>query len=170
MFNNKKSIIIICITIITILEAYLAYQVVNKYVGLYQIQVSIALIFQPMNYYNLLFKKHKNYVKLRITVLILISLILPIIIYFTLPSYTYIEGKILVEQYEKSGQNLEFIDVPKDEDTIPIVDNPTRLFVSNRAYYYVTKIDAENKYFIVNPISGKVHQISDSYWPEFNIN
>lgn len=160
-----KNVIIICITLISLLELYFAYEIANEYAGVYEIGIFIPLIFQPFYYYKVLFREQKPYSKWRIIVIGLISSILSLVIYFTLPNYTYNDGKQVVKEYVQSSGNPVFIDIPKNIDTVPIWNNPKRLFVSNRAYYYEIKSTVENKYFLVNPLTGEVDQLSNKYWP-----
>jgi len=163
--KNKrvKNIVITCITLVTLVELYFAYKIAKEYAGIYQIGIFMPLIFQPFCY-NALFREQKTYWKLRVIGIGLISLILPLCIYFTLPNYTYNEGKQIVERYVQSSGNPIFIDISKDKDTVPLVNNPKRLFVSNRAYYYGIKATDNNKYFMVNPLTGEVIQLSENFW------
>jgi hypothetical protein len=167
LFNDKKAItiniIIICITLISLIELYFAYRIFKDYEGIYQVQIFIPLAFQSFLYKEL-FKNHKTHFKLRIILTVLISLVLPLLIYFTLPTYTYSGGKQIIKQYVKSNENIVFTDITYGENSVPIVNNPKRLFVDNRAYYYEIKSTGGNKYFMVNPITGKVTQLSESYW------
>lgn len=117
-----------------------------------------------MGYFRLLFREQKTYPKARIVVFALVSVILPLVIYATLPSYTYDEGKKLVEQEVQSTEKIIFVDISKDSDTMLIYNNPKRLFVKDRAYCYEIKAIGENKYFLVNPIDGQVNQLSEKYW------
>jgi hypothetical protein len=163
IFKDKKivNIIIICITLLSLLELYFAYRVSNEYAGIYQVGIFSPVIFQPFSY-NALLRKQMSYFKLRIVGIALISLILPSIIYFTLPNYTYNEGKEMVERYVQPSENIEFIDICKDKDTVHLADNLKRLFVSNKAYYYEIKSNVDNKYFMVNPITGVAIQLSET--------
>ena len=165
MFKDKKikNTIIICIALITLLELYFAYKISKDYAGVYQIGIFTPLIFQPL-YYKSLFSGQRTYPRLRIIGAVLISFILPLIIYFNLPNYTYYEGKQIVERYVHSSGKLIFIDISNDKDTVPVVNNPKRLFVSNREYYYGIKSTVDNKYFMVNPLTGKVVQLSKDFW------
>ena len=162
VFKDKrlKNIIITCITLLTLLELYFAYKVANEYAGVYRVRAFFPFIFQPFAYYALL-SKQVSYFKLRIAGIVLLSIFLPAIIYFTLPSYTYNEGKQMVEQYFKPSVNIEFVDISKDKATLPLADDFNRLFVFNKAYYYEVKSTTDNEYFMVNPITGEVVQLSE---------
>lgn len=165
IFKDKKlkNIIIICITLISLLELYFAYKVAREYAGIYQIGLFTPLIFQPL-FYKVLFREQKTYLKLRVIGIGLISFILPLIIYSTLPNFTYYEGKQIVKRYVQPSGNLAFIDISKDRDTVPLINSPGRLFVSHRAYYYGIESTLNNKYFMVNPLTGEVTQLSEDYW------
>ena len=153
----------IIIYLVSLVELYLAYKVASEYAGVYEIRIFIPLIFQPF-FYNALFREDKTYLKFKIIGIGLLSFILPLTIYFTLPNYTYNEGKQMVERYVRASKNTVFIDISSERDTIPLTNNPKRLFISNRAYYYAIKSTVDNKYFMVNPITGKVMQLSEDYW------
>ena len=47
---------------------------------------------------------------------------------------------------------------------MPLINNPKHLFISSRVYYYGIKSTVDNKYFMVNPLTGKVMQLSEDYW------
>jgi hypothetical protein len=166
IFKDKrvKSIIVFCITLISLLELYFAYRILAEYRGIYEgWGFFIPFIYQP--FWGIrLFKKELAYYKFRMLGIGLIAFACPFIIYFTLPNYTYNEGKYFVEQYVQSSGNYEFIEFSREKDTIPVVDNPQRLFVSNRAYYYGIKSIVNNTYFMVNPLTGKVVQLAENYW------
>ncbi|GCD11059.1 hypothetical protein [Clostridium tagluense] len=165
IFKDKKTkdIIFICMTLISLLEWYFAYKIANKYAGIYNIGIFILFLGQPI-YYKALFKNQNAYLKLKIIAMGLILFISPLIIYYTLPKYTYNEGKQIVQRYVHSSRNTVFIDISKEKDTVPLVNNPEQLFVSNRAYYYEIKSTIGNKYFMVNPLTGKVVQMPKDYW------
>lgn len=126
--------------------------------------IFLPLMFQP-DVYKTLFTKEKAHYKLRIVIAVLISFILPITIYFTLPSYTYIEGKMKVEQYFGQNKNISFYFYSMGKNSIPLSNNPKQLFVSNRAYYYgVTSEEGNEYFFIVNPLTGELIQLSKRFW------
>ncbi|WP_461206023.1 hypothetical protein [Clostridium sp. DL1XJH146] len=163
IFKSKKGIMI-CITLITLVEMYFAYKVAAVYAGVYQIGIFIPFIFQPFGYFRFLFGEEKTYPKAKILVLALVSIMLPVVIYSTLPSYTYDDGKQLIEESVQSSEEIVFLDTSKDHATIVISNNPKQLFVSDRAYYYEIKAIEQNEYFMVNPIDGQVGQLSENYW------
>ena len=67
----------------------------------------------------------------------------------------------MVKQYLQPSENIEFADVSKDKDTLPLADDFKRLFVSNKAYYYEIKSTTNNAHFMVNPITGEAVQLSE---------
>lgn len=162
--KNAKNFIFAVIFLITAVEAYFGYKAYIDYVGIYQVGIFLPLMFQP-DAYKTLFIKEKAFHKLRIVIAVLISFILPIIIYFTLPSYTYIEGKMKVEQYFGQNKNISFNYYSMGKNSIPLSNNPKQLFVSNRAYYYEVASEDGNKYFfIVSPLTGELIQLSKRFW------
>lgn len=166
IFKNKKinNIIIICITLLSLLELYFIYKITMDYRGIYKVSIFFsAFISQSFSYIRLL-KKEIPYPNFRFIIIVLLSLFLPLMTYFTLPNYTYNEGKQIVQRYLQSSGNPIFIDFPKNKDTVPLANNSERLFVSNRAYCYGIKSTINNKYFMVNPLTGKLVQLSEYYW------
>ncbi|SHH76547.1 hypothetical protein [Clostridium grantii] len=162
--NKKiKNIVLLIIVLISLLELYFSYKVAKEYAGIYEIGIFLPFIIQPFIYYKLLFKVQKTYFKSRFTVVLLISFTLPLTIFFTLPNFTYNEGKQLIEEYAHSDGHLVFRDISKDEDTKAICNNPSRLFVSDRAYYYEIQLNGKNEFFLVNPLTGRVEQLLDKY-------
>lgn len=161
--SNKKKIIIIAIILITLFEIYFAYIIFNDYRGIYQVSIFIPLLLQLFLYYRLIIQDI-TYVKTRFIILAIISFIIPLTIYFTLPNYTYDKGKQVVKEYLKGTPNTIFVEFSFNKDTIPLVNNRKEIFVSNRAYYYEIISEEEKKYFIVNPLTGEATQLSESYW------
>jgi len=93
-----------------------------------------------------------------------IAICLPLTIYLTLPRYIYDEGQKFVTLKMESSKNEVFIDHPFAESTVPVYGNPKQLFILNKAYYYKIISKEEIKYFIVNPITGYVRQVSQDFW------
>jgi len=160
--KRSKNILFIGITVITLLEIYFGYTVIKSYKGIYQVQIFIPLILQPFVYKRVL-SKELSYFKLRIITLGFISFLLPIMIYFTLPNYTYNSGKDIVKKH--LNQEISFKVYSISESSIPVTNNPKQLFVSNKEYYYEIT-SAENKhYFItVNPLTGELQKLTEAYW------
>jgi len=130
--------------------------------GIYQVQIFLPLILQPF-VYKRIFSKELSYFKLRIITLGLISFLLPIMIYFTLPNYTYNSGKDIVKKH--LNHEISFKDYSFSESSIPITNNPKQLFISNREYYYeITSADNKNYFITVNPLTGELHKLTEAYW------
>lgn len=164
MFTKKiKMWLISGITIITLIELYFSYKVLKDYRGIYPINLSLLFLLQPIYYWRL-FNKKLSYFKTRLIGMGVISIILPLVIYFTLPNYTYQEGQQLVIQNIDPSENVKFIDLPSGRDTIPVINDTTPFSKSKRAYYYVISSTEGEKYFAVLPQTGKVTQLKEKYW------
>ncbi|MDD4844108.1 MAG: hypothetical protein PHU31_07230 [Anaerotignum sp.] len=163
---KTKYFLIICISLLSLLELYWGFQVGKAYRGSYFVAIFIPFIIQPYWYYIALFRNQKDYLKIRIISIVLISFILPLIIYYTIPNYTYNDGKRFIEQYMNLDRKADFISYSYGESTIPVLNCEKSLLGSNREYYYGVKLDKENKYVTVNAVSGKVTQLSEGYWDE----
>lgn len=168
LLDNKKAKIFlaICIFVLSLLELCWGVQVSREYRGSYCVAIFIPFIAQPYWYYKLLFRKQQNYYKIRIVAIVLISIILPLTIYYTIPNYTYNDGKCFIEQHMNLDREVVFIDYSYSESTIPVLNGKKTLLGSNREYYYGIKLGKKNKYFIVNAVSGKVTQLAEEYWDE----
>ncbi|WP_304507804.1 hypothetical protein [Anaerotignum sp.] len=166
---KTKILLLICISTISLLELYWGFQVGTEYRGTYSVAIFIPFIIQPCWYYMVLFRKHRDYskiTKIKIISIVLISFILPLIIYYTIPNYTYNDGKRFVEQYMNLDRKAEFINYSYSESTVPVLNCEKSLLGCSRKYYYGIKLDKENKYVTVNAVSGKVTQLSEGYWGE----
>jgi hypothetical protein len=165
IFNTKKSkrIITILIILITLLEMYFAYWVLYHYRGIYQVSIFIPFLLQLI-WYRSLSKPENGHRKFKKNSAIVISISLPWLIYFTLPNYTYDEGKRIIINHLEENENLMFSQYPFGQDTIPVINNPKGIFMLNRAYYYKITLPEGDKYFMVCPITGELRQLSDKYW------
>lgn len=161
--KNIERYIIIGIILITLLEMCFAYKVLKHYRGVYRVTIFSPLLMQPF-WYRRLFRKEMSYYKTRVVMISLISVLLPMIIYATLPNYTYDKGKQIVKEHLNESKNIIFVDLAFGKNTILIFNNPKQLFISNRAYYYKIISTEGNKYFMIDPIDGELTQLSESYW------
>lgn len=165
IFNTKKSenIITILIVLVTLLEMYFAYWVFYHYRGIYQVSIFIPFLLQPIWYRSML-KPENGHHKFRKIPAVIISIFLPLAIYFTLPNYTYDEGKLIIINHLEQNENPMFSYYPFGHDTIPVINNPKGIFMFNRAYYYKITLPEGDKYFMVCPITGELQQLSEKYW------
>jgi hypothetical protein len=165
IFNNKKikAIIIVFVTLVTLVEVYFAYKITQDCKGIYQVQIFVPLVLQPL-YVSRLLKKERAYFKLRILALLLCSVLLPLVIYSTLPNYTYIEGKEIIHKFIGQDNSHNFTEVSFAKSTVPVIDNTKQVFVSDREYYYEVTSKEGSIYFMVNPVTGKVMKLEKSYW------
>ncbi|MDF2883561.1 MAG: hypothetical protein K0R54_4118 [Clostridiaceae bacterium] len=155
--------ITILISLISLLELYFGYMVYKSYKGVYDITIFLPIVFQPL-WYKSLFKEKKSNYKIKIIKVCIISICLPLTIYFTLPKYTYDEGKMFVQQYLEPSKNISFADSPFGKCTIPVSNKSKKLFIFNKVYYYNIISTEGTKYFIVDPITGKLSQMSQDFW------
>jgi hypothetical protein len=165
IFSNKKvkATIMVFVTLVTLVEVYFAYKITQDCKGIYQVQIFIPLVLQPL-YVNRLLKKERAYFKLRILSLLLCSVLLPLVIYSTLPNYTYIEGKEIVQKFIGQDNSHSFTEVSFEKSTVPVIDNPKQAFLSDREYYYEVISKEGSIYFMVNPVTGRIMKLEKSYW------
>ncbi len=164
--KKTKWIIIIFITLITVLEIYFVFKIRKTYKGVYRIAIFVPfIIFQPFLCEKFLKRQKQilNY-KTRIIIMCTIVICLPLTIYLTLPRYTYGEGKQIVKQKMEPSKKEALVDYPFDQCTIDVGNNPKQIFVLNKEYYYKISSTEGNKYYIVNPLTGKVDQLAQDFW------
>jgi hypothetical protein len=162
--NKKiKFVIVILITVISLIEIYFGFKIYNEYKGVYQTEIFFIFILQPYLYIVLLNKQIK-YLKARSVLVVGVSIILPFIICFSLPKYTYDEGKLIVKNKIKTGINITYTKQPIYKYSVPIVENNKNLLIRNREYYYKIKVNSAINYYIVSPITGKITKLSECYW------
>ncbi|NLC33558.1 MAG: hypothetical protein GX781_09735 [Clostridiales bacterium] len=162
--KQLKNMVILGVVLITLLELYYAYKITIEYKGIYHIaRFAILSLFQPFLYANLLGKEIINF-KIKITILISISILLPLLVYSTLPNYTYDEGKGIVSQSLKENKDAIFAELSFNDKKIPVMNNPKQIFVADRVYYYKIISDNIEEYFIVNPLTGETNQLLEDYW------
>lgn len=162
MKNTKiKRILIGCsvfilLVLISLLELYLAHRIRILYVDVYKIySVSLVLI-QPL-FCVLFYREKVKHLNLKISVLILYLIMIPLITYITLPHYTYYEGKQQVTNYINSYETFEFADISPKRVAVP-AENPKKFI--DEIYYYVVTMNGTNRYFVVDPRYGEVHEWS----------
>lgn len=166
MIKNKKikSIMNFCIFLISIAELYFIYKINKEFKGTYEILIFLPLIIiQPFIFRSLL-SRGDTISKVRIFLTILIYISIPVIIYFTLPKYTYNDGKDKIEESFKPDEKFEFIHNAPGQYTVPVIENAKQIFMKDREYYYIIEFTNETKYFIVNPITGESIELEERYW------
>lgn len=140
--------------LITIIELLLCVCILLSYNGIYKIEIfAIIIIVLPIVY---IYSNKGNHIKKKIIkiIILVIVIILPLIIVFTLPQYTYNNGQ---NKIKKEIGNITFIKLKNKEKSIYFDNNTNRLFIRNRVYFYKTK---EEGNFIVNPINGDIKKIT----------
>lgn len=111
--------------------------------------------------------KEVSYFKIKIVLTSLFVVAVPLIVLFTLASYTYNDGQRLVMQHLDQGDISSFVELQPSEKTIPVIsDSKYWLSRDRRVYYYKTTTADGNKYYFVDPKSGNVVQLKEDYWGE----
>ncbi|WP_425448838.1 hypothetical protein [Dethiothermospora halolimnae] len=164
IFANEKGkkIIAITITLVSILElAYFSNKSFKDYRKVYDIGFLALFIVQPIAFISL-YNGKKSYLKIRMISFILLMLIIPTVIYISLPNYTYSEGKEIVKNEFERMDDIVFINKSIDKSTVPVKDSGS-LFV-DRSYYYEIKYEGNNIYYIVDPLKGRAIELEEKYW------
>lgn len=160
--NSLKNILNLSIFILLVLEIFYLYKINTDYKGVYQIQYFIPCVIILVVIFIRSIVEEKTLRKNKKIVLLCILVLIPLIIYFTLPNYSYNEGKDIIRKELKST-NLEF-SKSQEEYTVPIINNSRFSFVKDKEYYYIINSDSETKYFKVNPVTGSLDALSSNFW------
>ncbi len=162
---DKKRVIMIGVMIFTILELILCIFInTNLYKGVFNTGILVPiLVLQVVFTYNFLRDRLKTkWPKLWVSIFLSISIILFVV---GKPTYTFKQAeKLVMEEY---GHDITILDNGKDNyrDTVPIYTEEYRFFIRDRDYHFkgVDKTK-EYRYFLVNPRTGKVSEMSQPYW------
>ncbi len=160
--NSLKNILNLSIFILLVLEIFYLYKINTDYKGVYQIQYFIPCVIILVVIFIRSIVEEKTLRKNKKIVLLCILVLIPLIIYFTLPNYSYNEGKDIIRKELKST-NLEF-SKSQEEYTVPIINNSRFSFVKDKEYYYIINSDNETKYFKVNPVTVSLDALSSNFW------
>lgn len=157
---KQNKFLFILIIILTLTELYWGYEVYKDYKNVYDVGLFLVFLIQPF-WYSFLIVDAKDHPRWKIMISILLTIILPIILYYSLPNYTYDDGREIIR--EKFNKDMEFTDYSNSMDTIPISEKKKNFFTTERAYYYKVYIDGY-KYFIVNEETGELIELEQGYW------
>jgi uncharacterized membrane protein YjdF len=160
--DKKKYILFIwlveCIQIIIIIRFLFVYK------GVYQVGAGVVLsLFICFVAYKLYTYKKVEKFKIRMTGLLILTILIPIILIGCRPEYTYEEGFELINSQFPYMSGAEYQKYDNGKNTIPVSGEETSFLIANRAYYYRFILNDEFKYFIVDPIRGIVSE-TEEYW------
>lgn len=138
------------------------YSINTDYKGVYQIEYFIPCITILGIIFIFWILSKQALTKIKKIILLLTLILIPLIIYFTLPNYIYNDGKEIIRKELKSS-SLEF---PKfqEEYTVPITNNTKSFFIKDKEYYYIITLGNENKYFRLDPVTGSLNELSSKFW------
>lgn len=164
--ESFKKYLLTGITVITLVEAYFNYIALKEYIGIYQTGIFIPLLLQPILYRKFFMSEEKvSFKNWKLLALATVSIVLPFLIYFTLPEYTYAEGQ---EMIAATGEDtVSFIDLETQKRTIPAIGRDSGVLKSDRIYYYITDTGTEKSYFVVDPVTGEVQELSQDFYREY---
>ncbi|KMJ58354.1 hypothetical protein AB685_10675 [Bacillus sp. LL01] len=164
---KNKPEIMFGVIIFTIIEIILLVIInTNFYKGIFNFSLVIPIIvLQVVVTYNFLRDRLKTK-KPRLWLLFFFSV--PIIIFIVgKPTYTFKQAEQLV--LDEYGDEISIVDNGEEKfrDTVPIYTEDHRIFITDRDYHFkgVTE-KKEQRYFLVNPRTGEVIEMSQPYWQE----
>lgn len=159
--------IIVGVIIFTIIE-FILFIVINTlfYKGIFNFSMVIPIFFlQVAMTYNFLRGRLRTKHP-RLWLLFIFSV--PIIIFLIgKPTYTFMQAERLVLDEYRDEISIMDSGEEKFRDTVPIYTEDHRIFITDRDYHFkgVTKTK-EHRYFLVNPRTGEVMEMSQPYWQE----
>lgn len=120
----------------------------------------VLLVFQPFWY--LIIKKSRNLyrkVGVKLRFILLYSLIIPLLFYIALPSYSYSKAQELLST--EYGEEVKFIDLPREQETIA-ANNKVGFLLDKKIYFFSIEVeDGKIIDYTVNPKSGKITEIKE---------
>lgn len=125
--------------------------------------ISLSLIIIIFNY-RLFRHENARWFDIRVTIILLSSIIIFIILLLSRPTYTFNDGIDLVYNHFSLDETYEYKAYGIRYNTIPSNYEEIHAFHSNRVYYYRFFKNDEYRYFIVEPMSGVVMEMGGEYW------
>ena len=169
--QNFKKIFRIGSILISIIELLVIAVIFPKYEGIISYGFFIILIlFQPIWYFNLTkinskINSSKKFISVTLT-LVIISISIPILIYTSIPKYTYNDGLTVLKNHLQKDKNNEFLVDNTFKGTITITEFhrkfPKNLLIDNKFYLYLAVSDDNSKNFALNPLTGEVLEINEN--------
>ncbi|MGO1370048.1 hypothetical protein [Senegalia sp. (in: firmicutes)] len=159
---KQNKFLFILIVILTLTELYWGYKVYRSYKGVYDIGFFLIFVLQPLWYSFLIVDVRDDHPRWKIIISIILTIILPIILYYSLPNYSYDDGREIIR--EKFDEDVEFTDYSNSMDTIPVFEKEKNIFINDRTYYYKIYTNGKYKYFILNEKTGKLIELEEGYW------
>lgn len=163
MSKKTKIGVMLFMVFISMIEVYFIYRIRIEYEGIYQIGFFLVLFIAQPFLFGMIIKNKKS-PKIEIFFVIVTFIVLPIIIYFTLPNYTYLQGKEMIEQEFQDQTQFIFLDNDYGQYTVPVIENSEQIFIANRVYYYTIRLNNETKYMIIDPLTGELKEMEEKYW------
>lgn len=165
--GDTKKLRVLALTIgiiITLIELYFIFIIKQKYKGVYNITFFLILLFSQPGWYSIIFKNKPSLLKL--IYIVAITIAIPIGMYYSLPKYSYEDGKKIIENKIGENKEVNFVSYSYDKSTIPITDKRKNIFLNNRVYYYEVKLNGNSTFFAIEPTNGQVKEVPNDYWSE----
>ncbi len=162
MMKNKRNGIVILVLFLLTIEIYLIIDLIYKYKGVQQVYI-LAPIVAVLLYgcFRMLYQnKREN--KVGIISVFVITIVICGMTILTRPTYSYKEGRVLVEKYLESSDD-SFNEVKNDKMLIPLTNEKQHVLIGQYGYYYKYIDDINELFFIVNPLTGKVSLLEDEF-------
>ncbi|MDQ2087715.1 hypothetical protein RBH29_14895 [Herbivorax sp. ANBcel31] len=155
-----KISLFIFIIIISIVQILLVYKVINLYIGIYYPSfLPPAIGVNIYSWYRILFKGHlMSKFRLRASIVLIITILIPVFLFTSAPAYTYDDGKALIEEKVSIDDNINYDFVMiSGENNILSGKRSWKFYVNKGLYYYRLDIEGEDiRYFTVSPFNGTV--------------
>lgn len=145
--------------ILCILELLFLFIIHKNYKGIYEIEIFIPALLVLFAFFIRLALRKVSVEKKRFIILFTIILLLPIVLYLSLPKYTYSQAKELINKKLSNKKDSQFVET--ESTTIDIANKKKKFFLRQKEYYFAVLIDGEDKEFRVDPCTGEVNTIID---------
>lgn len=161
------------IVVISIVETTIIFSLFPEYAGVISYDVFINLILvQIFLVFLLTGNEAKKYTDTKSKLVTFFSMVVfvsvPFFIYAAIPKYTYDNGKVILAEHLNEKSDIEFIVNNEFSPRIPVMPYPKGflkgILIDNEFYYYEIKIDGRNRFFGINPLTGYVFELEESFY------
>lgn len=161
---NRKYILVF-ITVIGIYTILWTVTSILTYKGIYNPIMLIGLFITILMYSIRLYRRKEDIIltNWRTILMLLIGIIIMCIPIYTLPNISYKEGIQIINQ--DIGKNLKYVKLDFYECTI-LTDREETIFIRPGLYYYSVSDNSYKRYFIINPITKKIIELEERFYPD----
>ncbi len=158
--HDKKVFLIALIwmslTLVYIIYLRIAYKGLDDSLSLIGAPIAVVILWYLVLFVN----DNLKYWRLRVLPLMIVTIGMPIFLIITKPTYSYAMGQEILMDYLGDNEEHEVILSEQNKYTITVKTN-SRGAVLQENYYYHTRFDGEDDYYMVDATKGKVTQVEE---------